>query len=92
MAKKAVHERAKKVSFVQFSDGIVTRRFYHNAPAADRDIVCVQFVYEGVVSGGGLVGRGFIAMKADRPTPVIQALIRKDLSKIYLKRINYKLQ
>ena len=92
MAKKAVHEKSPKVSFLTFSDGIVTRRFYRNAPATDRDIICVQFVYEGSVSGGGLIGRGFIYTRTGRPTPVIQALIRKDLSKIYLKRIHYKPQ
>jgi hypothetical protein len=92
MAKKAVHEKSPKVTFLNFSDGIVTRRFYRNAPATDRDIICVQFVYEGSVSGGGLIGRGLIYSRADRPTPVIQALIRKDLSKIYLKLIRYKLQ
>jgi hypothetical protein len=31
MAKKAVHEQSKKVSFLQYSDGIVTRRFYQPA-------------------------------------------------------------
>jgi hypothetical protein len=89
MAKKAVHEKSK-VTFLNFSDGIVTRRFYRNAPPADRDIICVQFVYQGSLSGGGLIGRGFIATEADQPTPVIQALIRKDRSKIYLKAIHYK--
>jgi hypothetical protein len=91
MAKKAFHEKSKKLTFLKFSDGIVTRRFYRNAPPADRDIICVQFVYEEAIGGGGLVGpRGFIYTRADRPTPVLQALIRKDLSKIYLKRIHYK--
>jgi hypothetical protein len=89
MAKKAVHEKSK-VTFLNFSDGIVTRRFYRNAPPADRDIICVQFVYQGSLSGGGLIGRGFIATEADQPTPVIQALIRKDRSKIYLNEIHYK--
>jgi hypothetical protein len=90
MAKKAAHQKSAKVTFLMYSDGIVTRRFYRNAPPADRDIICVQFVYEGAVSGGGLIGRGLIYSRADRPTPVIQALIRKDLSKIYLNRIYYK--
>jgi hypothetical protein len=93
MAKKAFHEKSKKLTFLKFSDGIVTRRFYRNAPPADRDIICVQFVYEEAIGGGGLIGpRGFIYTRSDRPTPVIQALIRKDLSKIYLKQIHYKAQ
>jgi hypothetical protein len=90
MAKKAVHEKSSKVTFLHFSDGIVTRRFYRNAPPADRDIICVQFVYQGSLSGGGLIGPGFVYSRADQPTPVIQALIRKDRSKIYLKAIHYK--
>lgn len=89
MAKKAVREKSK-VTFLHFSDGVVTRRFYRNAPLADRDIICVQFVYQGSLSGGGLIGSGFIHTRADQPTPVIQALIRKDRSKIYLKMIHYK--
>jgi hypothetical protein len=89
MAKKAIHEKSK-VTFLHFSDGIVTRRFYRNAPPADRDIICVQFVYQGSLSGGGLIGPGFVYSRADQPTPVIQALIRKDRSKIYLKTIHYK--
>lgn len=90
LAKKAVHGQSKTLTFHMYSDGIVTRRFYRNAPAADRDMICVQFVYEGVVSGGGTIGRGFIAQRDDPPIPVIQALIRKDLSKIYLNQIGYK--
>jgi hypothetical protein len=90
MAKKAFHEKTE-VTFRKFSDGIVTRRFYPTAPPADRDIICVQFVYLGTISGGGLISPGsFIAMNADQPTPVVQALIRKDRSKIYLKLIHYK--
>lgn len=90
LAKQAVHARSKNVTFNMYSDGVVTRRFYHNAPAADRGMICVQFVYQASFSGGGTVGRGFIATRADPPIPVIQALIRKDRSKIYLNRIGYR--
>jgi len=50
----------------------------------------VEFVYQGELSGGGLVGRGFIRMEAAPPVPVVQALIRKDGSKVYLNVIKYK--
>jgi hypothetical protein len=90
MAKNAVHSQTNEVHFNIYSDGIVTHRFYRNAPAADRDIICVRFVYQGVFSGGGTIGSGFIAQRADPAVPVIQALIRKDLSKTYLNRVDYK--
>jgi hypothetical protein len=90
MAKNAVHARSTQVHFNVYSDGIVTHRFYQNAPAADRDVICVEFVYQAAFSGGGTLGPGFIAQRAEPAVPVIQVLIRKDRSKIYLNRIGYK--
>jgi hypothetical protein len=84
LAKQAVHRRYKDVHFNMYSDGKVTRRFYRDAPVADRDVICVQFGYLGYPSGGGVIGRGFVFERAPQASPVIQALIRKDRSKIYL--------
>ena len=90
MAKKAIKDKAGgKFLFRQFSEPVVTHRVYRNAPPADRDIVAVQFVYEGTISGGGMVGPGFIYNRATGGVPVVQALIRKDGSKIYLGVIKY---
>jgi hypothetical protein len=90
LAKKAIHAHYKDVHFNIFSDGIVTRRFYRNAPAADREMICVTFLYQGVFSGGGLVGHGNVLMNSDPPIPAILAIIRKDRSKIYVNEIGYK--
>jgi hypothetical protein len=90
LAKKAIHAHYKDVHFNIFSDGVVTHRFYHNAPAADRDMICVTFLYQGKFSGGGLVGGGNIIMNTDPPIPAILAIIRKDRSKIYVNEIGYK--
>jgi hypothetical protein len=83
-AKQAVRTQYKDVHFNMFSDGIISHRFYSNAPAADRDIICVAFVYRDVILGRG--NSGF----PDAYGPfkrVILALIRKDLSKIYVNQI-----
>jgi hypothetical protein len=53
-------------------------------------VIAVQYVYQGIVSGGGFVGRGVIYMRKDPPIPVLQALIRKDGSKVYVNVIRYK--
>ncbi len=92
MAKKAVHSKSNDIHFRAFSNGIVTHRIYRNAPPADRDIVCVSFVYEGDLGGGGTISGEFIDMKANLATPVLQALIRKDGSKIYLNFVDYKVR
>lgn len=90
IAKNAIHQQANQIHLRTFSDPVVTHRIYRNAPVADRDIVAVQFVYQGDVGGGGLVGRGMIYQREDQPIPVLQALIRKDGSKVYLHVVNYK--
>ena len=90
LAEKAVHTRYRNFNLNRYSDGAVTRRFYHNAPVADRDIICVQFVYRTPLGGGGRWGQGYLFMKADQPVPVLQALIRKDRTKIYVNWVRYK--
>jgi len=70
-----------------FSDAIVTRRFYHDAPRADRDIICVKFIYEEYV-GGGYINRGIIASNGPGLRPAVLVLFRKDLSKIYVNVVS----
>ena len=89
LAKKAVHKMDKDILFREFTDGVVFRRFYRDAPAADRDIVGVAFVYAGQISGGGTIGGDFIDMKA-AVRPVIMVLIRKDRSKVYVNVAHLK--
>src|ERR1700730_18394350 len=45
LAKKAIKKMDNEILFRDFTDGVVFRRFYKDAPAADRDIVGVAFVY-----------------------------------------------
>ena len=91
IAKDAIrHASNKQFRLRTFSDPVVSRRIYRNAPPADRDIVAVQFVYQGDLGGGGLVGPGFIYTRKSLPVPVVQALIRKDGSKVYLNVVTYK--
>ena len=91
IAKDAIRNASNKQFRLRtFSDPVVSRRIYRNAPPADRDVVAVQFVYQGDLGGGGLVGPGFIYMRKSLPVPVVQALIRKDGSKVYLNIITYK--
>ena len=91
IAKKAIHQASNNEFHLRtFSNPVVSHRIYRDAPKTDRDIVAVEFVYQGELSGGGLVGRGFIRMEAAPPVPVVQALIRKDGSKVYLNVIKYK--
>ena len=92
LAKKAVKKWDSEIIFRDFQEGVVFHRFYKDAPAADRDIVGVAFVYAGQISGGGTIGGlvgGFIDMKA-AVRPVIMVLIRKDRSKIYVNVTHLK--
>jgi hypothetical protein len=89
LAKKAVHKMDSEILFREFSDGVVFRRFYRDAPPADRDIVGVAFVYGGQISGGGEIGGGFVYLK-EAKRPVIMVLMRKDRSKIYVNLAHLK--
>ena len=92
LAKKAIKKMDSDILFREWTDGVVFRRFYKDAPPADRDIVGVAFVYGGQISGGGTIGGlvgGFIDMKA-AVRPVIMVLIRKDRSKIYVNVAHLK--
>ncbi|MFL6521481.1 MAG: hypothetical protein ACJ8NS_14770 [Chthoniobacterales bacterium] len=89
LAKKAVKKMSNEIVFREFQDGVVFRRFYRDAPPEDRDIVGVAFVYAGDISGGGLIGGGFVYMK-DAKRPVIMVLMRKNLSKIYVNLAHLK--
>jgi hypothetical protein len=89
LAKKAVKKMTNEILFREFAEPVVFRRFYRDAPPADRDIVGVAFVYAGDISGGGMVGGGFVYMR-DAKRPVIMVLMRKNLSKIYVNLAHLK--
>jgi hypothetical protein len=90
IAKKAVHSQyGAHVPLSTLSDGMVTYRTYRNAPKADRDIICVSFVYKAQMGGGGIIGTGFITSNAAPARPIVLALIRRDLSKIYVNIVHF---
>jgi hypothetical protein len=89
LAKKSIKKMDKDILFREFQDPVVFHRFYKDAPAADRDIIGVAFVYGGQISGGGEIGGGFVFMK-DAKRPVIMVLIRKDRSKVYVNLAHLK--
>ncbi|MDQ2659729.1 MAG: hypothetical protein M3Y03_04840 [Verrucomicrobiota bacterium] len=91
IATKACHDKTHNEFHLRsFSDAIVTRRFYRNAPASDRDIIAVQFIYQGDLSGGGSISQNVLNQREVPATPVLQALIRKNGSKVYLNMFHYK--
>lgn len=92
IAKSAIRSKTQNLLFRNYSNPIVTRRRYRDAPATDRDIVCVSFIYEKVLSGGGVIDPDYIIMKPNLPTPVLQALIRTNGSKVYLNYVHYQVK
>src|ERR1700719_2301053 len=46
-AKVALHKRFAQFDSSTYEEPFVTHRFYRDAPAADRDIICVTFLYKG---------------------------------------------
>ena len=84
MAKKALHRQIKDVSLSTYSEPTVNRRFYHDAPFKDRDIISVEFVSREFLKGGAYHNGG----KNSPIVPTILVLIRRDLSKIYVN-VNY---
>jgi hypothetical protein len=91
IAKKAAHSQyGSTIMFSHFSDGVVSRRTYRNAPKADRDMICVSFIYEGSLSTGGLISSGMIYTGATPARPILIVLMRRDLSKIYVNVAHFK--
>jgi hypothetical protein len=88
LARKAIKGANSEILFRQFSEPIVTHRIYQNAPPSDRDIIAVQFVYQGTISEGRM--GGFVYNRKVPGVPVLQALVRKDGSKTYLHVVKYK--
>src|SRR5450432_3592032 len=80
MAKKALHRQIKDVRLNTYSEAVVTRRLYHNAPLKDRDVICVEFVSRTFLQGGQY-------HNGEKTSPIVPAILvsfRKDLSKTYV--------
>ncbi len=88
-AKAALHKRYAEFRTDAYEAPTVTHRFYRDAPAADRDIICVQFAFKE------LTKTPVAAMKRlPNPEwmvrPALLILMRKDRSKIYVNEVYYQ--
>jgi len=93
LAEKSINAKYKNVFHSKdFQDPVVTRRTYRNAPKEDKDMICVAYVYRTRIGGGGSYGPNGVFMNPNEPFPVLQALIRKDRSKVYVNLIEYRME
>ncbi len=93
LAKKMVSAKYPSVAFVDFDDGVVTYRTYRNAPKADHEMICVNFAYRSSSGGGhGFIGGvgGLFLMGGDTQRAVLLVLMRRDLSKVYIRLVHLK--
>ena len=90
MAKKMVSAKYPNVAFVDFADGVVTYRTYRNAPKAEHEMICVNFAYHRSLGGHGFIGHGGLYSVADTQKPVLIVLMRRDLSKVYIRVVHLK--
>lgn len=93
-------ERAKKALRAQYSDfrltaydppeaSDVSRRFYADAPATDRDIICVKFFYKELIKAP-IAAAKRLPNPEFMVRPALLVLMRKDLSKIYVNEVFYQ--
>lgn len=89
-AKKALRTRYADIRLPAYDTPLVFRRFYSDAPPADRDVICVRFAYKEMVKPPFPA-----AKKLPNPQmmvrPALLVLIRKDLSKTYVNEVYYQL-
>ena len=90
MASRAITSKYDVFLDKEYTAPVVTRRYYRDAPKADQDIICVSYVFRRLLGGGGTHGTNGIFSKPNQDRPVLQALIRRDGSKIYVHMITYK--
>ncbi len=91
IAKKMVKTKYPDVAFVDFDDGVVTYRIYRNAPKADREMICVNFAYHSTSGSHGYIGGvGGLFLMGDTKKPVLLVMMRRDLSKVYIRVVHLK--
>ena len=85
-----MHKRYSQFDPSTYEEPFVARRFYRDAPPADRDIICVKFLYKGFqrapVSGYKRLPNPFGMVK-----PALLVLLRKDRSKAYVNEVYYQI-
>ena len=84
-AQKALHQRYTELDFKKIKLVGVTHRFYASAPPADKDIICVAFVYQLRLAAKSESGHDLPSV-----TPALLVLIRKDLTKFYVNEVYYQ--
>jgi hypothetical protein len=90
LAKKMVVAKYPDVAFVDFADGIVTYRTYRNAPKAEHEMICVNLAYHRSMGYHGFIGHGGLFSAGDTERPVLLVLMRRDLSKVYIRVVHLK--
>lgn len=92
LAKNMVRAKHPDVAFVDFDDGVVTYRTYHNAPEAEHEMICVNFAYHSssAAEHGHIGGTGSFIMTGNSRKFVLLVLMRRDLSKVYIKAVHLK--
>lgn len=88
-AKSALRTRYSDVRITAFERPVVTHRFYADAPAADRDVICVEFPFKELVKPPASTLKHLPAPEFPA-RPAVLVLIRKDLSKIYVNEVYYQ--
>ena len=89
-ATQALRVRYHDVQLAAYDAPNVTRRFYTDAPAADRDVVCVKFVYKELIKPPLSTLKKLPAPEFPARAAVL-VLIRKDFSKIYVNEVYYQM-
>jgi hypothetical protein len=89
-AKAAVHKRYAGFDPTTYEAPFVTHRFYRDAPAADRDIICVTFFYKELIKTPMSAYKRLPAPEF-LVRPAILVLLRKDRSKAYVNEVYYQI-
>ena len=89
-AKTALHKRYAQFDSSSYDAPFVTHRFYRDAPAADRDIICVSYFYKGLIKTPISAYKRLPAPQS-LVKPALLVLLRKDRSKAYVNEVYYQI-
>jgi hypothetical protein len=89
-AKAALHKRYAQFDSTTYEAPIVTRRFYHDAPVTDRDIICVKFLYKELIKTP-MSAYKRLPNPIGLVRPALLVLLRKDRSKAYVNEVYYQI-
>jgi hypothetical protein len=89
-AKAALRKRYAQFDSTTYEEPIVTRRFYRDAPPADRDIVCVKFLYKELIKTP-MSAYKRLPSPFGLVRPALLVLLRKDRGKAYVNEVYYQI-